>query len=162
MGCKLQPLCLAMQQGSCSCVGLWSPKCPRQPPSWIMNSYLHLLFASAIKFIWYRASYILVFYEIGTIKICFLHLDWELFSTSSCCLYFGLLDSAEVSCSSCSLCLGKGSLGLLQGVKLSWVRRREYLGKRVASSEEEDNWLYCRGSNLLFCFLTSLWLLWLI
>lgn len=46
-------------------------------------------------------------------------------------------------------------MGLLKRVKLSWVRRREQLGKCVANTEEEDNCLYCRGSNLPFCFFSN-------
>lgn len=43
-------------------------------------------------------------------------------------------------------------MGSLKRVKLSWVRGREQLGKCVANTEEENNCLYFRGSNLLLFF----------
>lgn len=43
-------------------------------------------------------------------------------------------------------------MGSWKTVKLSWVRRREQLGKCVTNTEEENSCLYFRGSNLLLFF----------
>lgn len=51
---------------------------------------------------------------------------------------------------------------MLKREKPSWGRR-EQLGKCVANTEEEDNCLCWRGSNLLCCVLFKpLWWLWLV